>query len=67
MQRPPESYDPFDGTETVYVDGEPVPAKVDDAYMLLTFEQDEKLYTLTSKDDLGSLAYLYERIVTTTA
>ena len=47
---------------SILVDGTPVPAKVEDTYMLLAFERGGVSYTLSSKDDLGALAAFYRSI-----
>ena len=52
----------FAGFSEVIIDGRPVPAKVNDAYRLLAFEQDGLMYTLSSEDDLGALAAFYRSI-----
>jgi hypothetical protein len=48
--------------DEVIIDGTPVSAKVTDSYMLLAFESDGLSYTLSSRDDLGSLAAFYRNI-----
>jgi hypothetical protein len=65
LQEPPDRSidDLFSGMEIVTVHGDPVPAKIDEEYKLLTFENDGTLYTLSCKDDVGTLAYLYSCIV----
>jgi hypothetical protein len=60
----PESI-PSIGMETIYIHGYPVPAKVDDRYKILRFENEGTLYTLSCKEDVGTLAYLYSHIVET--
>jgi hypothetical protein len=52
--------------DEVTIDGATVPAKIDEAYMLLTFEHEGLRYTLSSRDDMGALAALYRSIVRTT-
>ena len=55
--------DRWAGFDEVIIDGTPVPAKVQDSFVLLAFEQDGLSYTLSSKDDLGALAAFYRSIV----
>jgi hypothetical protein len=49
--------------DEVVIDGTTVPAKVDEAYMLLTFEREGVHYTLSDRDDMGVLAAFYRSIV----
>jgi hypothetical protein len=53
----------FVPTDEVLIDGTAVPAKVDEAYMLLTFEHGGVQYTLSNRDDMGTLAAFYRAIV----
>ena len=48
--------------DEVLIDGTAVPAKVRDTYRLLAFDFDGMYYTLSSEDDLGSLAAFYRNI-----
>ena len=50
-------------TKKLIIDGDAVPAFLDEAFMLLVFEYDDVYYTLSSRDDLGSLAAFYRSIV----
>ena len=50
------------GFGEVVIDGTPVPAKVQDSFVLLAFEMDGLSYTLSSKDDMGALMAFYRRI-----
>jgi hypothetical protein len=54
--------DAYEGFDEVIIDGTPVPAKVRDTYKLLAFDIDGMSYTLSSEDDLGSLAAFYRSI-----
>jgi hypothetical protein len=49
--------------DEVIIDGTAVPAKIDEAYMLLSFEREGLCYTLSSRDDMGVLAAFYRSIV----
>ncbi|MDR1082889.1 MAG: hypothetical protein LBL27_03355, partial [Coriobacteriales bacterium] len=49
--------------DEVLIDGTAVAAKVNEAYMLLTFEREGVWYTLSSRDDMGALAAFYRSIV----
>jgi hypothetical protein len=49
--------------DEVIIDGTAVPARVDDAFMLLAFEHRDVHYTLSSHDNLGALVALYRNIV----
>jgi hypothetical protein len=53
----------FAALDEVLIDGTTVPAKVDEAYMLLTFEYEGVHYTLSDRDDMGALAAFYRAIV----
>jgi hypothetical protein len=53
----------FVATDEVIIDGTTVSAKVDEAYMLLTFEQGGVRYTLSDRDDMGVLAAFYRSII----
>jgi len=48
--------------ETVVIDGTPVEAKVRADYKMLTFERDGAVYTLSCREELGTLAALYRTI-----
>jgi hypothetical protein len=52
----------FEGFDEVIIDGAAVPAKVRDTYKLLAFNFGNVFYTLSSEDDLGSLAAFYRNI-----
>ena len=52
----------FKGFDEVIIDGTAVPAKVRDTYKLLAFNFDRMFFTLSSEDDLGSLAAFYRNI-----
>ena len=58
----PEGDEFYLGTEIVYIDSKAVNTKVDDGYMMLLFEKDNKLYTLSCKDDMETLTYMYRCI-----
>jgi hypothetical protein len=58
-----ESGSSFTPTDKVVIDGTAVPAKVDEAYMLLAFEHGGVRYTLSDRDDMGTLAAFYRAIV----
>ena len=62
MQDPAEQSGTYNHMEALIVNGVSVPAKVDDNYKLITFENEGIRYTLTCEDDLGTLAYLYRSI-----
>jgi hypothetical protein len=55
----------FTAIDEVVIDGTTVSAKVDEAYMLLTFDREDVRYTLSNRDDMGALAALYRSIVGT--
>jgi hypothetical protein len=57
-----ESGSSFAATDEVVIDGAAVWAKVDEAYMLLTFEREGVRYTLSNRDDMGALAAFYRSI-----
>ena len=61
MQQP-EGDEVYLDTEIVYIDSKAVNTKIDDGYMMLLFEKDEKLYTLSCRDDMGALTYMYRCI-----
>lgn len=48
--------------DTVMIDGAAVPAKVAADYKLLGFEKDGEVYTLSCRNDVGTLAALYRGI-----
>ena len=52
----------YAGFDEITIDGTVVPAKVHDTYKLLAFDFDGVSYTLSSEDDLGSLAAFYRNI-----
>jgi hypothetical protein len=58
-----ESETSFGAMDEVVIDGTAVPAKVDEAYMLLAFEHEGVRYTLSDRDDMGALAAFYRVIV----
>jgi hypothetical protein len=49
--------------DAVIIDGKPIPAIVKDEYKLLQFEDGGALYTISCRDDLGTLSALYRSIV----
>jgi hypothetical protein len=53
-------YTPMD---RVTIDGRAVPATIKDEYKLLRFVDEGALYTISCRDDLGTLANLYRSIV----
>ncbi|MDR1358615.1 MAG: hypothetical protein LBJ48_04600 [Coriobacteriales bacterium] len=68
----PTSEQPADATERensfatmeeVLIDGKPVPAKIDLSYSMLTFEHEGVHYTVSNRDDMGTLAAFYRSIV----
>jgi hypothetical protein len=63
MQQPTGEDDGVAEMDSVLIDGKAVPAIVQDEYKLLRFEDEGTLYTISCKDDLGTLATLYRSIV----
>ena len=58
----PEGAESFIGSETINIDGNNVHTKVDDGFMMLLFEKDGKLYTVSTESDMDSLANFYRNI-----
>jgi hypothetical protein len=48
--------------DEVYIDGTVVTAKLRDEFKLLTFESDGAIYTISCRDDIGTLSNLYRSI-----
>jgi hypothetical protein len=63
MQQPLGEDDGVAEMDSVLIDGKTVPAIVQDEYKLLRFEDGGTLYTISCRDDLGTLATLYRSIV----
>ncbi|MCL2530313.1 MAG: hypothetical protein FWE41_08335, partial [Coriobacteriia bacterium] len=49
--------------DKVIIDGVEVPARIDDAFVLIEFQHNDINFTLSSRDNLGALAAIYRRIV----
>jgi hypothetical protein len=61
--RAPESNNNWmDGLDKVYIDGNPVSAKLRDEYKLLVFEEKNAIYTISCRDDMETLSTLYRSI-----
>jgi hypothetical protein len=63
IQRHEPQSDWFTPMDSVVIDGRQVPAIIKDEYKLLRFADEGTLYTLSCRDDLGTLAHLYRSIV----
>ena len=49
--------------DKVIIDGVEVPARIDDAFVLIEFQHNDINFTLSSRDNLGALAAIYRKIV----
>lgn len=61
----PDGDEDFLGTETINIDGQAVNTKVDDGYLMLLFENNGRLYTLSTERDMDALTILYREAVST--
>jgi hypothetical protein len=63
MQQPTGQNVWFAAMDKVVIDGASVPAVITDDYKLLQFEDDGTLYTISCRNDMGTLSALYRSIV----